>query len=331
MLLPLVRRKEGALSRIEWADLGITDYAAPLIAAGCPCSTASVRVLFAALQRSLPSADILSLAKMPEQIEGRWNPLAGLRSVQSSALFGNVVVIGDDLEAWRSGLDRRQRKGLDRVWRVFTRHEGARFDVIEDRQQAMQVLTALERYQARTIEGKGWNYVLDQPQYQQFYRELLGKGLADGSVILTALRAGDEVVAALLGLWHEDTCAVLRIARGDEQWDHCSPGRLLIDRTIAELHPRGLRKLDLTIGDYRFKREFKPQVLPLCEMSVPLSWRGVVQVSMSRGRRALRQMIDDLMRPASEVVPGETDSGETEAPQALCHEAAATDLRPAVK
>lgn len=316
MLLPLIRRQEGGLKRIEFADLGVTDYAAPLLSPACPSGPRSAAILLAALRQALPDADLLSLVKMPEQLDGRRNALVGLRGIQPSGLFGNVVVIGNDLDAWRASLDRRQRKGLDRVWRVFTRNEGARFEIVEDPVRATRVMEALEQYQARTIEGKGWTYVLNQPQYRDFYRRLLDEGLGSGEVVLSALWIGNEVVAALLGLWHRDTCAVLRIARGDKRWNACSPGRLLIDRTIDALHPRGLRKLDLTIGDYRFKREFKPQMIPLCEVSLPLSLRGAPVVYSNRARRGARQLIDTILAPGGSLseLEGAADAADGAGP-----------------
>jgi CelD/BcsL family acetyltransferase involved in cellulose biosynthesis len=117
---------------------------------------------------------------------------------------------------------------------------------------------------------------------------------------------------------------VLRIARGDEHWSACSPGRLLIDRTITALHPRGLRKLDLTIGDYRFKREFKPQVMPLCEVSTPLSLRGVPQVTFNRARRRARQLIDAILSPAGDLPEHDVDAVPTDAAEAICHGKAET-------
>ena len=66
----------------------------------------------------------------------------------------------------------------------------------------------------------------------------------------------------------------MRVSNAGEKWSHCSPGRLIIDRTIAALHKEGVREFDFSVGDYDYKRRFGATQFALVDIGAALSWRG---------------------------------------------------------
>lgn len=291
MALPLLQHRSGGLRRVEFADLGVTDYTAPLFSPDCPDDPPRVRAMFRALRRALPPADLFCIHKMSSTVGGRANPLMQLSGVRPSPLFGNLVVVGEDFDAWRFSREKTHRKELERSWRVFTRHPEAGFRLITDVSEAMHVMAALERYQREAIANKGWIYILDEPGYRDFYHRLIATGLASGDTVVSALTAGEEVVGALLGVRRGDHYAMIRIGNAGGEWRNCSPGRLVIERTMAALHAQGVRYFDFTIGDYPYKKGFQPSDLPLAEAAFALSWRGLPHARSSHLKHALRSRL----------------------------------------
>jgi CelD/BcsL family acetyltransferase involved in cellulose biosynthesis len=228
---------------------------------------------------------------MPATIGARPNPLIGWERVRPSRLFGNIVHIDGDFEAWRFSREKTHRKELERSWRVFTRHPNAEFRIVSDMATAERVMAALEEHQRRSIADKGWNYILDLPAYRAFYRDLLAHGLATGEVVLSSLLAGDETVAALLGVRRGDTYAMIRIGNAMGEWRNCSPGRLVIERTMHALHAQGVRHFDFTIGDYYYKKGFQPDTVELHDLQLPLSWKGFPRVWVADARRAAKDYV----------------------------------------
>ena len=50
---------------------------------------------------------------------------------------------------------------------------------------------------------------------------------------------------------------MVRISNAGEKWSNCSPGRLIIERTMAALHQEnGVREFDFSVGNYAYKRRF---------------------------------------------------------------------------
>src|ERR1700759_679004 len=135
-LLPLVRRACRGLHIIEFADLDLTDYNAPLLGSAAPRDAAGAQAMWRELLDALKGmhggADLIRLRKLPRDLDGRPNPLTLFGGAFRSAVNGNLVTIGDDFDAWRHSLGRNARKGFLKSWRVFSGEPNAQFRLIAD-------------------------------------------------------------------------------------------------------------------------------------------------------------------------------------------------------
>jgi len=108
-LLPLIRRLQKGIRIVEFADLELTDYNAPMLTAAAPRDAKGARALWrdlkAALRRMPGGADFIRLRKMLVDLDGRPNPLALLDGAGPCSLNGNIVTTGDDFDAWRYTLE----------------------------------------------------------------------------------------------------------------------------------------------------------------------------------------------------------------------------------
>jgi CelD/BcsL family acetyltransferase involved in cellulose biosynthesis len=292
MLLPLIRRRHKRMRIVEPADLDLTDYNAPLLGPAAPRDAKAARAMWqdlrAALRRVPGGADLIRLRKMPVEMDGRPNPLALLDGAGPCALNGNIVITGDDFDAWRYKLERTVRKELERSWRVFTREPAAAFRIIADKDEALRVLSTMEAQQGDRMQHLGVNFVLNDEIYAAFYRNLVEQNVGSGYAVLSALTVGCEVVAALLGIRRGARYVMVRISNAGEKWSNCSPGRLVIERTMAALHSDGVRHFDFSIGNYAYKRRFGVARIALMDFSAALSWRGLPHALRDRAARRLR-------------------------------------------
>lgn len=304
MLLPLSTWHRAGLSFVGFADASVVDYTSPLVSvawAGDIDQTNSAAVkhcaqrLWQAVRQALHGYDVFRIDKMLEKPLDeslvRVNPLMlalGSR-LQDCEMFGNQFHTGDDWDVWRFSLDKRVRKEFERSWRVFTRSDQARFECITEPQAALQLFEQLEHQQSQRMDQLDHAYVLDQPAFRAFYHQALAGGLADGSVVLTALRDGEDVVAAQFGIANRHRYIALRLSTGGDPWKACSPGRLLCERTAEHLHAQALRWFDFGIGDYRHKQSFGVSHIALFDGCEALSWRGLPVAWGWRLRRMLKR------------------------------------------
>ncbi len=295
MLLSLVQRQRWGLSLVEFADAGVVDYVAPLIAADWSggSDAASAQGLWQAIRLALRGHDVLRIDKMLGEAltesPRRINPLVFALRVRDCDMHGYQFQVADTWDAWLKSLGKEKRRNLERAWRVFTRSEKACFERIAECAEALETFAEMERQQASRMHRRHVRYRLDQPEYRAFYRQVLSDGLADGRVVLTVLRDGKHLVAAQFGIANTHRYIALRQTMGEEQWHESSPGRLLNERTARNLHEQGLRWFDFGIGDYRHKRMFRVGRIPLYDACEPLSWRGLPTSWGWRLRRALKR------------------------------------------
>ena len=230
MLLPLIRRRQNNIVIVEFADLDLTDYNAPILGSAAPRDARAARALWrsllSALHRMPDAADLVRLRKVPVDLDGKPNPLALLGAAGPCSLNGNLVTTGEDYDAWRYTLEKTVRKELERSWRVFTREPAASFAIITDADEALRILSATEVQQGTRMQSLGLNYVLNDETCAAFYRNLVCDGVGNGYALVSALTVGDEVVATLLGIRTGSRYVMIRISNAGEKWSNCSPGRL---------------------------------------------------------------------------------------------------------
>jgi CelD/BcsL family acetyltransferase involved in cellulose biosynthesis len=292
-LLPLVRRTRRGIRIVEFADHDLTDYNAPLLRGNAlrDAETAGLmwQGLLSALKRLPGGSDLVRLRKMPFELDGGPNPLAMLPGTSASILNSNVVTIGDSYDAYRNSLERNVRKGLNRSWRSFIGHPDAAFRIVTGQDEAMRVLSAMEVQQDARMRYLGLKFMLNDETYAAFYRSLVNDNLGDDYTVLTALMVGEEVVATLLGVRKGSSYVMVRSSNAGEQWSKCSPGRLIIERTMAALHEDGVRHFDFSIGNYAYKRRFGVVPVALAEITAALSWRGWPFALRDRAARVLHR------------------------------------------
>ena len=78
MFLPLCLRRRHGLKTIEFPDLEVSDYNAPLLAPDFDPGDDELQDLWADIRKALPRADLVRLEKVPTALFGRMNPLARL-------------------------------------------------------------------------------------------------------------------------------------------------------------------------------------------------------------------------------------------------------------
>ena len=304
--LALLLRRVGNLRVVEFTDLNMTDFNEPLLGPAAPRTSAEAAHAWAAVKRALPPCDAVRLTKMPAMIGARPNPLALLTGLLPAAVNGNVVDMGEDWNGFHFGLERTVRKELEHSWRVFTRADDAGLFAITDSAEALSVLEQVEELQSARMRELGQPYTLDKPVAADFYRRLITDGMDNGYAVLTILRVGPELVAALLGVRDGTDYVMIRLAHAGGDWGKISSGRLLIHQTLERLHEDGCRSFDFSIGNYAYKRRFGPVRTALFDHVEARSLRGVPMMLRAhvagwlRCRPALRERVRRMMgKPAS--------------------------------
>ncbi len=124
---------------------------------------------------------------------------------------------------------------------------------------------------------------------RRFYREVARQGVAEGYAVISALVCDKGIVATTLGVRYGETYFLLRISHTGKTLANFSPGLLATERTMEALHAQGVRRFDLSIGNKDYKRRLGAEQVPLTDVSVALSWRGVPSAWRDHAAQGLRR------------------------------------------
>lgn len=273
-LWPLVLNRVGGLREIGFADAGLVDNCAPLIGPGFPFDAEGFSQAWRATLRALPRADLLRAGKMPASLEGKPNPMIALPGAKPGPLARQIIAMPETFEAYSATRGTKFSKEQRRVWRVFIRNEDATFEFVTKAGRARFLFEQFQTLQENRMREIGVPYKLGAPSYRAFSEALVERGMTDGSMVFGALTAGDELIGGLIGLSNKREVAFTRICFAPGKWTVCSPGRLVLEKTMEALLENDMRRIDLSIGDFPYKSDFMPGHEPLYSLVAPLSLRG---------------------------------------------------------
>ncbi|WP_284178176.1 GNAT family N-acetyltransferase [Rhabdaerophilum sp. SD176] len=274
MALPLIRRNVGNIRMLECPDLGVSDYAAPMLRRSSVNRLPRGDALWELIRPALPAADLLHVCRIAPVVGGMANPIHGHHASRRNRLSGWVLSLPTCWNTYFASLSPKKREKLKKMGRKFNRVPGAERRMVESVTEGLGVLADLERLQSVRIEKKGLDYCLDEPAIRDFYRRLIERGLPAGKVQMAVLTVDGKTVAANFAVKAGSELVYLRVANEFGPWANYALGLVVTELAIAEAQKRGIRTFDFTMGNYDYKRRFGAVEMPLDDLVLPLSWRG---------------------------------------------------------
>jgi CelD/BcsL family acetyltransferase involved in cellulose biosynthesis len=289
LILPLALSRQNGQLCIGFADLGVSDYNAPILGPAAPQGPAEMYALWGALKRALPVADLAVFEKMPRLIAGRHNPLLWLGDGLSSQTQSACRLAEPWHLARQRLMPREFRESLDRRRSKLTRKASVTFRLAETREEAGALFDALVAQKAARSGPMGWHDILAEKPWHAFYRRLALQGVAGGMARIMALIVDGEPASVILGLERHGRFYDILTSFDPTKWKRHSPGLLALDDAMGLMASRGVEIYDLTIGAEGYKDDFGPDAEPLHEYAEALSWRGMAEAMKIRAKAALRR------------------------------------------
>lgn len=293
MVLPLCLRVAGGARRIEFADLGVSDYNAPLLAKDFQPSDAEFAALWESIVRALPPADLIVLEKQPDQVAGQPNPLVRLAGVETMRVRAWDLPLPASRDAYDKSLDKVVRKELKRKHNNLASEGEIRLVNAASEAEARDIFeTHLRQREARGTPLGG-----PSPQgqaYVKFYEAAFVGNSASGFSVLSKLTVGEEVGATLIALHHRDHHLLLMHCFETGRWGKKSPGIVAVNAALTQQIAAGARLFDFTIGNETYKLQFGVIEHMLRGYEQGLSLLGWTQIALRRTRRTFGTWVRKL-------------------------------------
>jgi CelD/BcsL family acetyltransferase involved in cellulose biosynthesis len=303
MMLPLCARRQYGVTIIEFADLGVSDYNAPLIAKTFNPSPSEWRGIWRSITAAFKGTSILQLDKMPHLIGGRPNPLAQY-SEGSKAM---------DIASWGFALPSTQAEYEKRVLhpsfarelakknRRVAKRGNVEYVVAQTRDEKREAFAILAQQRQARCDEMGRSNVLADPIYRQFYEAVIvesPKALAN----LSLLKVDGNTVGTVFSLNHRNAIHIIMSTYMGGEWKSCSLGNVVIQSAIEHAIDNRLGFFDLTIGNEGYKQDFGAVPSALYSALQPLTPAGF-SFALARGCYArLKKTAKQSVRSADPVV-----------------------------
>jgi CelD/BcsL family acetyltransferase involved in cellulose biosynthesis len=281
-VIPLIRRNLSGVALLESADLGVSDYAAPVIdrdwLAGFDAST--LRPL---VKAALPAHDVLRIRPMRAETAPLWTALMGgePRALDFSA---HVVSLPGRHGDWRATLEPGFGRYLERKRKRLFRGGEAEVTALTDAAECAEAIRALARLRAGRFEGDP----IQDHAIAAFYAEVASRGAASGFARTYSLRLDSEAIGHTFAISHGGKLHYLLIGCDYERHGKLSPGLVLYDRMIEDWIGEGGSEFDFTIGDEAFKADFGARPSPMQALVAAETLRGRLALAAFEGRARLR-------------------------------------------
>lgn len=255
-VLPLILRRIKGVRLLETADLGVGDYAAPVVARRALDQLASQPDLRVRVRDALPGHDILRLRPVrPEQIDA-WRLFFDAGAVPLD--FGaHATALSAPYAAWRKGaLTPSFTKYLDRRRRRWQAAGSLRLDRLEG-EEAADAIGEIRRLRAGRFAGDP----IQGAAVEAFYAGVAREGR--GFVRLYRLSDNGVPAAYAFCIAHAGRLLYLLIGCDYEAFSRHSPGLVLYDMMMEDWSGERDAVFDFTIGDEPFKRDFATVATPM--------------------------------------------------------------------
>ncbi len=285
MLLPLGIERIRGVRVLGFLDGTVVDYSQPvLFAPALGLDAAAMKRLWQDIREALPGFDVAIFDKMPIEVGGQANPLMHL-DVVAMPESGHVMSLPES----RAELEKRipVSKRHVRYMRQLARDHVVALAVADSPGQGRQFLDDMIENKTRKFhETRVPGFEI--PGKRAFYDEATRRLANLAPIHLSAVRAGETVVASHWGLVYDDRFYFLMTAYAGGEWRKFSPGRILNDELIRWCHAQGYRWFDFGIGDEAYKDEYCDIVIPLHVATIPVTLRGRLYVQAGVVAKRLR-------------------------------------------
>lgn len=292
LLLPLVRRKIGPFTILEYANLGYVDYAAMILDQSHWARLLEEQDLHKQVRAALGRYDLLWVKHLRGcdvaifQLFHRADQLL-------SDFSGHSTQLGTDFEQWRTNTISAKRRGiLNRARKALRKTGDIEFAILQDEGEISKALQQLQQWRGQRFAEPGKSDPFQEADRFAFYQTLAWNGAKDETAITCELKLDGKPAAIGFGICNKDHYVYLLPGADYSEFGKYSPGLLMLEDLLAYATQKGWTNFDFSIGDEGYKAQFGTQPATIHSLAHPrtiFGRGGLLLIKAIRGYRSVRQ------------------------------------------
>ncbi|MEM9332567.1 MAG: GNAT family N-acetyltransferase [Pseudomonadota bacterium] len=256
-------------------------------------TTGLITTIFEKLQKHMTGIVVLHLKNQPKILAGHPNPLLELPH-QSSANPFYIMDLEDGLDSILDrGNGKRKRKQFRRQQRVAEELGGYELVIPKDPKEIEEIMTEFFTLKSARFAELGINDVFEDSATQQFLLRLAMKPEVNGNQLLRlfVLKVGGKMRAMYGGGILTDYCQSCINAVAYDDFAEESPGEMVMYLMVDHLIKTGFKKLDLGVGQERYKVSWCRNTQTIMDTVYPLSYAAIPFSQYLKSETRLKEVI----------------------------------------
>ncbi len=271
-VVPMISRQKMGVRFLESADLGVSDYAAPVLDKDLRRQLGSECNLRQQFEAALGHYDVLRIKPVREEHVGCWQvlfPVDALK-LEFSAHGVDLVPPFDD---WRvANIDPKLNGQIKRKGKRWQKQHDVNLARLTDPTEVSAAIDELTKLRAGRFE----NDPIQTDTVQNFYAKVAADGANTDAAETWKVTSDGDTVGVVFGLTHNGRFLYLLIGADYDKAGRHSPGLQLYTWLIEDWMSRGGSNFDFTIGDESFKHQFGTTATPMSMFCVSNGWKGAL-------------------------------------------------------
>ncbi len=195
-----------------------------------------------------------------------------------------VDSLPDSIEAFERKLSKNARKQRRRRRQQLHNTGHVQYSLCESPSDVDDAFAHLLRLHKKRQESKGEESdSFKTTRYCDFHLALMKQALAKNELRLLTLKLDDQVIGIEYAFLSKGVLYFFQTGF-DPDYQHLSPGHILMSQTIDQGIEDGATRLDLLMGDYEYKRTYAKQVHTTTALDI---WKNPIIQCLSRLIRAV--------------------------------------------
>ncbi len=277
-VLPLVRRRRGLVRVVEYADLGVSDYAVPVIDRDSALSIRGDAAIGRRIRDALGAFDLLLIERATETSVPLAVLLSGART-RTHAYGAHPAELAADVDSWRARLEPRAVRHLEKAYKRLRSKGGCALRTATDPEEIDRLLELLRGFRAARFDERGGVDLFQDPAYFEFYRSVAHDSVDGGPAIVNVLEVGGQPAAVALDLLEPEKELYVITGYDVAGLRNFSLGLLIVDQIAQAAIGRGARVLDMTVGDEAYKADFGARRRPVFQLHIARTPLGALSLA----------------------------------------------------
>lgn len=284
-VLPLIRRRKFGFALVESNDLGVSDYAAPVLDERFRSSVEDDGALQAGIRRAIDRCDLFRIRPVRAEHVADWKLLLGGEPLALD-FSSHAVALESPMDVWRkANVDRKLSSQYLRKAKRWRKQHDVELKRLDDPDAIHNAVRKLANLRAGRFEGDPIqsDFVCD------FYANVAVRGAASGFAETWLMSSDGEPAAIIFGLTHTGSFLYVLIGADYDNFGRHSPGLQMYDGIIEDWMGRGGTSFDFTIGDESFKAQFGTEATEMSIFLIPTSVVGRLAACVLARRTGVKE------------------------------------------